>query len=63
MDITQDTFGALGWGDNAWNSSNNLIDVTGQVLTTSTGTVEAFNLIGWGRLGWGDNEWEILDNS
>ena len=57
MDITQDTFGALGWGDNSWSSSNNLIDVTGQALPTALGTVEAFNLIGWGRLGFGDNEW------
>lgn len=57
MDITQSTWGALSWSDNAWGTSNNIINATAQVLTVSTGTVEAFNLAGWGRRGWGDYEW------
>jgi len=57
MDITQGTWGALSWSDNAWGTSNNVINATAQVLTVSTGTVEAFNLTGWGRRGWGDYEW------
>ena len=35
------------WGDNAWGTSNNVINATAQVLTVSTGTVEAYNLKGY----------------
>ena len=31
--------------------------LTGNQATMGLGTVEAFNLAGWGRLGWGDNDW------
>tara|TARA_R110002111_G_scaffold52709_1_gene91846 strand:- start:510 stop:1853 length:1344 start_codon:yes stop_codon:yes gene_type:complete len=31
--------------------------LTGIGATMGLGTVEAFNLAGWGRLGWGDNDW------
>jgi len=30
---------------------------TGVAASMGLGTVEAFNLAGWGRLGWGDNDW------
>jgi hypothetical protein len=30
---------------------------TGVAAAMGLGTVEAFNLEGWGRLGWGDNDW------
>ncbi len=30
---------------------------TGVAASMGLGTVEAFNLAGWGRLGWGDNNW------
>jgi hypothetical protein len=30
---------------------------TGNQASMGLGTVEAFNLAGWGRLGWGDNDW------
>ena len=30
---------------------------TGVEASMGLGTVEAFNLAGWGRLGWGDNDW------
>ena len=30
---------------------------TGVAASIGLGTVEAFNLAGWGRLGWGDNDW------
>ena len=31
--------------------------LTGNQASMGLGTVEAFNLAGWGRLGWGDNDW------
>jgi len=30
---------------------------TGVAASMGLGTVEAFNLTGWGRLGWGENDW------
>ena len=59
FDVTNQTWGGLSWGANAWNSSTNLIDVTGQTLSNALGTASAEGdvNIGWGRLGWGQGEW------
>jgi len=33
--------------------------LTGIAMSMGLGTVEAFNVAGWGRLGWGDNSWGV----
>jgi len=59
MDIIQDAWGALTWGDNAWESSTNVISVTGQTLTPSLASVTITSEVntGWGRRAWGDYDW------
>jgi len=57
FDIVQDRWGALGWGDNAWNSLISNISVTGQELTTELGNEVAFPGQGWGANTWNVGEW------
>ena len=57
FDITQNTWGALGWGNNAWNSLISNIPVTGQALTTELGNEVAFPGAGWGANSWNVGEW------
>ena len=60
IDITQTTWGALGWDDGNWGKQNECtVVLTGQEITTSPGTLEAYNQTGWGRQFWGDNDWGI----
>ena len=60
VDLTQNTFGALGWSSGAWDQQNDSdITLTGLGLTSSVGEVLAYHMTGWGRLGWGDNDWGI----
>ena len=60
VDLTQNTFGALGWSSGAWNQQNDSdTSLTGLGLTSSVGEVLAYHMTGWGRLGWGDNDWGI----
>jgi hypothetical protein len=59
FDVTTQTWGALSWGANAWNSSTNLIQPTALTLSNVLGSpnIEADVNIGWGRLGYGQGEW------
>ena len=57
FDITQNTWGALPWSDNAWNSLISNISVTGQELTTELGNEVAFPGAGWGANTWNVGEW------
>jgi hypothetical protein len=58
VDLTQNTFGALGWSSGAWNQQNDSdISLTGLGLTSSIGEVTAYHNSGWGRLTWGEYVW------
>ena len=58
IDITQTTWGALGWDDGYWGKQNECtVVLTGQEITTSPGTVDAYNSEGWGRYFWGEEDW------
>jgi len=58
MDITLDTWGALNWNDGNYGQQNNVNEaLSGNNLTTSLGTAEAFHNEGWGRLTWGSLVW------
>ena len=57
FDITQDTWGANVWGSNSWASLINTASLSGQALSTTLATVEAFPEQGWGGKQWGVNEW------
>jgi len=59
IDITQDTWGALSWGNGNWNAQNNIdLSLTGFSITASLGDL-AYSAAtdGWGRQAWGDNDW------
>ena len=48
------------WGHGNWGKQNECtVVLTGQEITTSPGTLEAYNQTGWGRQFWGDNDWGI----
>ena len=48
------------WGRGNWGKQNECtVVVTGQEITASPGTLEAYNQTGWGRQFWGDNDWGI----
>jgi len=58
MDITLDTWGALNWNDGNYGQQNNVNEaLSGNNLTTSLGTAEAFHNEGWGRLTWSSLVW------
>ena len=58
MDITQDTWGALSWGDGGWERQNDVtLTLTGVEATSSVGAVSAFNSEGWGRETWSQGDW------
>ena len=52
------------WGNNTWGSNEWSDDVittipTGQLTTSSVGSLEAFNEEGWGRQEWGNSGWGV----
>jgi hypothetical protein len=61
VDITQNTWGALSWGDNYWGQQNDItIDLTSPSALTSAVTdvtVEDDIEVGWGRKTWGNLAW------
>jgi hypothetical protein len=58
MDMTQDTWGALSWSQGNWNVQNDSsVALTGVSATSSVGTPEAFNVVGWGSDAWGIENW------
>ena len=64
VDLTQNTWGALSWGNGEWSEQNEAgIAVTGQVITSSVGTADAFNSEGWGRETWSSGDWGTTGTS
>ena len=59
IDITQNTWGALSWGNGNWNAQNNIdLSLTGFSITASLGDLAyAAAEDGWGRQAWGDDDW------
>ena len=58
MDMTQDTWGALSWGNGNWNAQDDYTLVpTGLSATGSLGTLTSYSEQGWGRAGWGQEPW------
>jgi len=60
IDITQTTWGAMNWGQGAWNQQGDeAVSLTGLQMTGSLNgagvIVERFP--GWGTLTWGENSW------
>ena len=57
VDLTQNTWGALGWGEGEWSQQNVVtIDLTAPSLLTLSQGYAGFSE-GWGRLAWGENDW------
>ena len=52
IDITQNTWGALGWNTNSWGTIENDVNVTGIQLNSSISSVTAFPEFGWGGQVW-----------
>ena len=58
MNLTSDSWGALSWGDNAWQSVISNIPITGQATTLNLGTLDAvFPSSGWGGESWSEGQW------
>ena len=57
------TWGTNRWGDNSWQSDNNIIDLSGANLNTSIGTFIATPATGWGAGPYGFNEWNELSDT
>jgi hypothetical protein len=56
VDITQITWGALGYGDNSWGGVT--ASLTGLSMTATLGDLAyAASTEGWGRDQWGQNDW------
>ncbi len=56
--VDSDTWGVLQWGQNAWGSQDVVeISLSGLSLTSTVGSVEAFNETGWGKDTWGFENW------
>ena len=58
VDLTQNTWGALSWGQNQYGSQNH-VDVfpTGLSITGSLGEPASYAEQGWGRATWGSEIW------
>jgi len=58
IDITQNTWGALSWGQNNWNAQNNNTEIlTGVSMSVAQGELAAFPENGWGHSTWGSEPW------
>ena len=53
------TWGNNTWGSNEWSDDTVTINPTGQLATSSIGSLEAFNEEGWGRQEWGNSGWGV----
>jgi hypothetical protein len=66
IDITQTTWGAMNWGQGAWNQQGDeAVSLTGLPITGSLNgagvNVEQFP--GWGTLDWGENGWGSVEGA
>jgi hypothetical protein len=58
IDVTQNTWGALSWGNHDWGDQDTFTThLTGLSTTSSIGSVTAFNEQGWGSDTWGAENW------
>tara|TARA_E500000178_G_scaffold131541_1_gene131441 strand:+ start:7142 stop:8710 length:1569 start_codon:yes stop_codon:yes gene_type:complete len=62
FDITINTWGSAGWGNNSWESLTSLIDVSGQQVALSVGDSAATPSTGFGAGFWGFGEFGRLQN-
>ena len=62
MNMTQDTWGALSWGNHDWGDQDTLnVFPTGYSITSTLGEADVYPEQGWGRFAWGQKDWG--DNS
>ena len=57
FDITQNTWGALPWGHNSWQSLTSTIQPTGFPLPMTLGDEASTPSTGWSSQSWSDNAW------
>jgi hypothetical protein len=60
IDLTQTTWGAMNWGQGAWNQQGDeAVSLTGLQMTGSLNAagVDVEQFPGWGTLEWGENSW------
>ena len=58
IDVTQDTWGALGWNINTWGEQDEVkFSLTGLSATATVGNLIPFPEQGWGADRWGDEGW------
>ena len=57
------TWGTNVWGSNSWQSDVNSVAPSGNVISLSIGTEDAFNVDGWGGQTWGFNVWGNLTDA
>ena len=64
MDITQNTWGALGWNQNSWGTVQNNVTTTGLNTTSSIGNIAFYFSEGWGGGpdGWGAGLWGNIND-
>lgn len=66
IDITQTTWGAMNWGQGAWNKQGDeSVSLTGLQMTGSLNAagVNVAQFPGWGTLDWGENGWGSVDGA
>ena len=63
IDLTQDTWGAMNWGQGAWAAQGDeAVTLTGFQITGTLDTDLEFQIFpGWGTLDWGENGWGSVD--
>ena len=63
IDLTQDTWGAMQWGQGAWaHQGDEAVTLTGFQITGTLDTDLDFQIFpGWGTLDWGENGWGSVD--
>ena len=63
IDLTQDTWGAMQWGQGAWAAQGDeAVTLTGFQITGTLDTDLGFTIFpGWGTLDWGENGWGSVD--
>jgi hypothetical protein len=57
------TWGTNTWGSNSWESDLNIITPSSNVITASSGTLEAYQINGWGGQFWGVQSWGNLTDA
>jgi len=57
FDITQNTWGALPWSNNSWQSLTSIMKPSGFSLPMILGDEASTPSTGWGSASWGDNSW------